>query len=434
MKNKFLKISVWVISFLVILLIVISTYSYYLTADTEEFSLSEKTTQNISRIQLQQAIEFASSFMYDQVEPSGRLIYRRKFGDEKFRTSKYNLLRHAGTVYSLYLYDNIYQQASSNSQKRFFKIRKNLISYMKKNYIKPMKNMYGMVSKKSEEGISVTKVKLGGLGLGLVAMAGYAEDSGSVSDQDKKIMNGLAEFILLLQNNDGSFTSAFNWEKKEKDYSTNSLYYPGEASLGLIFLYMFDKNPRWLEAGKKALSYLATTRKDQKKVPFDHWALIATDKLFESGVELSTKEKKLLVEHAIKIVSSVLDKQISRGKRRGAFENNDRPCSLGTYVEGFVATINLIKRSGINARDLGMNESDLDLWILGLKNITQNTVDYLYRVQVKKEDDSSFMLGAIPTVGEWRSLIKAGKQVVSQIDNNQHVISGWIGWDKLVGE
>ena len=263
MKNKFLKISVWVISFLVILLIVISTYSYYLTADTEEFSLSEKTTQNISRIQLQQAIELASSFIYDQVEPSGRLIYRRKFGDEKFRTSKYNLLRHAGTVYSLYLYDNIYQQASSNSQKRFFKIRKNLISYMKKNYIKPMKNMYGMVSKKSEEGISVTKVKLGGLGLGLVAMAGYAEESGSVSDQDKKIMNGLAEFILLLQNNDGSFTSAFNWEKKEKDYSTNSLYYPGEASLGLIFLYIFDKNPRWLEAGKKALSYLATTRKDQ---------------------------------------------------------------------------------------------------------------------------------------------------------------------------
>ena len=162
--------------------------------------------------------------------------------------------------------------------------------------------------------------------------------------------------------------------------------------------------------------------------------MIATDKLFESGVELSKEEKKLLVEHAIKIVSSVLDKQISRGKRRGAFENNDRPCSLGTYVEGFVATINLIKRSGINARDLGMNESDLDLWILGLKNITQNTVDYLYRVQVKKEDDSSFMLGAIPTVGEWRSLIKAGKQVVSQIDNNQHVISGWIGWDKLVGE
>ena len=161
-----------------------------------------------------------------------------------------------------------------------------------------MKNMYGMVSKKSEEGISVTKVKLGGLGLGLVAMAGYAEEMGSASDQDKKIMNGLAEFILLLQNNDGSFTSAFNWEKKEKDYTTNSLYYPGEASLGLIFLYMFDKNPRWVEACKKALMYLATTRKDQKKVPFDHWALIATDKLFESGVQVSKEEKKLLVEHA----------------------------------------------------------------------------------------------------------------------------------------
>ncbi len=430
-KNKILKIGISVVSFLIILYVLISAYSY-LTADTGSNKSSSSVSSSISKIQIQKAIELAGDFMNDQVEPSGRLIYRRKFGNENFRTQKYNLLRHAGTVYSLYLYDNIYQQASSNSQKRFFKIRKNLISYMKKNYIKPMKNMYGMVSKKSEEGISVTKVKLGGLGLGLVAMAGYAEEMGSASDQDKKIMNGLAEFILLLQNNDGSFTSAFNWEKKEKDYTTNSLYYPGEASLGLIFLYMFDKNPRWVEACKKTLMYLATTRKDQKKVPFDHWALIATDKLFESGVQLSKEEKKLLVEHAIKIVSSVWGKQILRGEQRGAFENNDRPCSLGTYVEGFVATRNLIRRSGIDPGDLGMSEADLNLWTSRLQDITTGTVDYLYRVQVKKEDDSSFMLGAIPTVGKWRTLLKTGKEVVSQIDNNQHVISGWIGWNKLI--
>jgi hypothetical protein len=72
-------------------------------------------------------------------------------------------------------------------------------------------------------------------------------------------LQALGRFVLFLQRDDGSFVSRYfagggpvpNWE---------SLYYPGEAALGLISLYKADPSREWLVAAARALSYLARTR------------------------------------------------------------------------------------------------------------------------------------------------------------------------------
>ena len=88
-------------------------------------------------------------------------------------------------------------------------------------------------------------------------------------------MQALGRFVVFLQRDNGSFVSKYiagrgpaaNWE---------SLYYPGEAALGLIALYKADHSREWLVAAAKALAYLARSRAGLTTVPADHWALIAT--------------------------------------------------------------------------------------------------------------------------------------------------------------
>jgi hypothetical protein len=79
--------------------------------------------------------------------------------------------------------------------------------------------------------------ELGATGLGLVALSAVDEaEPGTIPVSE---LQALGRFIVFLQREDGSFVSKYvagkgpvtNWE---------SLYYPGEAALGLISLYKVD--------------------------------------------------------------------------------------------------------------------------------------------------------------------------------------------------
>ncbi len=84
-----------------------------------------------------------------------------------------------------------------------------------------------------------------------------------------------------MQKNDGSFYSKYIPEKGGRDDSWTSLYYPGEAALGLLMLYEKDPSPEWLQGAADAMSYLSRIRYNKIIVEADHWALIATAKLLK---------------------------------------------------------------------------------------------------------------------------------------------------------
>ena len=150
-----------------------------------------------------------------------------------------------------------------------------------------------------------TTAKLGGAGLALIALGNLHQiDDGSKSVSLEQELRPLGAFIESLQNTeDGSFTCKYHWTTGPDD-SWQSLYYPGEAALGLVTLAEIEsqeseaiesephtsnhnnnnkkkKQQRWMTIASQTLLYLERYRRDTdlEEIEPDHWALLATAKL-----------------------------------------------------------------------------------------------------------------------------------------------------------
>jgi len=186
--------------------------------------------------------------------------------------------------------------------------------------------------------------KLGGAGLTLVALLSIERVQPGSSSLDE--LRRLGEFVLWMQKPDGSFYSKFVPHAGGRSDRWTSLYYPGEAALGLVMLYEHDPTPRWLAGATAAIDHLARSRAGKKHVPADHWALIATArlmKLSDQFKEPATVER--LTEHAAKICESMLDERPafpSNSVRYGGFAADGRTCPTATRLEGLLASLEFL--------------------------------------------------------------------------------------------
>jgi len=357
---------------------------------------------------LDNAIAFSMEYLANSTLDSGRFVYNASVDfDIKYSQKTYNALRHAGTLYSMYLCERILKD-NSLKEKRYL-----ASEYFVKNYIKEvLPEKYAVVSKPDEENLEAEQAKLGGSGLALLGLSSLYPE-GKI---DLKILRGLGDFIIYMQNPDGSFVSKYDTKTAKKDEKFTSLYYPGEAAYGLLFLNEVDSQKKWVEASKKALLYLANSRKNKKlDVPFDHWALLATRKLLETPDNTLTPEEKVLLQmHAQQIVLSRLNEQIKEqgNTYQGAFIDNFKLCSLGTMMEGFVAAYYItddetLKKELLSTLELG--------------------TEFLNRYQVK----TGKMRGGIPTTAYWTLANAPESAKVIRIDNVQHVLSAWITFKEI---
>ena len=348
------------------------------------------------------AIERSIKYLYNHTQESGRFVYMINSDKSvKINSKKYNNLRHAGTLYAMYLCER-YLKNNTLKQKRLLASQ-----YYIERYIKPYKDgMYAVVSIGEEEDLPDDNwVKLGAQGLALASLSNLYPE-GKV---DLEILKGLGKFIVFMQNENGSFNSKYNM-KSENLSDFNSLYYPGEAVLGLLYLYEVDSDELWLNTAKKALLYLAESRKDLgNNVPFDHWITIATKKLFETN-KVTEDEKRILQRHCEQIAYAMLDNQVidSKNPYNGVFKDNLNSASLGTKMEGLSAAYyctddkklkKLIKKS-LNA---------------GTKVLIEN--------QIKDGD----LIGGLPNKIYWK-ISENQKDKTIRIDNVQHVLSCWINY------
>lgn len=357
---------------------------------------------------LNKAIPLAIEYLGKSINENGKFVYEASVDSgKKYSPVRYNALRHAGTLYSMYLCER-YLKNYSLQGKRYL-----ASDYFIKKYVKEvLPNMYAVVSDEKEEKLESPQAKLGGAGLALIGLSNLYPDS----KIDLKILRGLGDFIIYMQNPDGSFYSKFLVDSSKKDENFVSLYYPGEACLGLLYLNEVDPQEKWILTVKKGLLYLANSRKNKgKKVPFDHWAMLATRKLFETPNNgLTPDEKRLLQKHAEQMANSILDKQIVDAGYdfRGGFIENIRLCSIGTIMEGLVAIYYCtddknLKNKVLNALNLG--------------------TDFLSRFQVKEGE----MKGGIPTTAYWRLSNASENSKIIRIDNVQHVLSAWITYQQI---
>jgi hypothetical protein len=188
------------------------------------------------------------------------------------------------------------------------------------------------------------RAKLGGTGLGLVALLSIEKlHPGFTPLSD---LQALGRFIVFMQKGDGSFYSKYIPSLGGRWDEWQSLYYPGEAALGLLMLYEKDPSDVWIESAADALAYLARSRKNSTDIPADHWALLATEKMLslENTDELSVS-RELLINHAIQISDAMLQHQIEDPERpeyAGGFSEDGRTVPTATHLEGLQAALNVL--------------------------------------------------------------------------------------------
>lgn len=289
--------------------------------------------------------EAVGAYLAGMVAPGGAFHYEYDIATSRSVSGRprYNVLRHAGSVYALVMH-------AERGGGGFGTVERAL-AFFRLAFVRPAEG--GRVAVWSlphlngdRRGLGV--VKLGGCGIGLLAMASAERARpGTVPLEE---MRGLADFILFMQRADGSFASKYAPAAGGMMTDWVSLYYPGEASLGLMALYEVDPDPRWLDAAVRTLLYLARLRRGQRKVEPDHWALIATGRLLQMAAtrpEVEARlargdDRALVVAHAVQVARFIMGEQAAArphlpARLRGAFDARGRATPTSTRLEGLLA-------------------------------------------------------------------------------------------------
>ena len=287
--------------------------------------------ESVSQVRLVDAIRAAADYLHSAGKPNGQFVYRVSI-DGQAIVPRYNILRHAGTIYALSSY---HQLVTPESKSALLPATRFLQAQI--GEVDQLPNTLAIWSDpKIHLGNSRRKAKLGGTGLGLVGLAQVERlMPGTVPIQQ---LQQLGNFLLFMQKDNGGFYSIYYPGQGRNDEWT-SLYYPGEAALGLLMLYELDADPEWRIGAVECLTYLAQLRKSQDTVPADHWALLATQALFSLPAD-TQYERRLLLAHTRQLARQILAEQRPQQDHptlHGCFTDDGRTTPTATRLEGLLA-------------------------------------------------------------------------------------------------
>lgn len=370
-----------------------------------------------------ESIALSAQYLVGAIEDNGRFTYRINLDSSITHKPRYNVLRHAGTMYALGMYHDLTQDNASKAT---------LLSageFLRFQCISPIAQESGLLAVWSRPELNHTdapvQAKLGGSGLGLVGLLSMEKASpGTTSLED---LRGLGRFLLFMQKDDGSFYSKYIPSEGGRRDNWTSLYYPGEAALGLIMLHGHDDDSRWLRGATRALTYLARSREGADKVPADHWALLATARLLsQSRSELSKVEEGLLINHAIQICENIMNQQVSLTDSAlllGGFTTDGRTTPTATRLEGLLAALQIIPGQDKVIRDR-------------ITNSIQRGMIFLTNAQVLSGEHSGAMPRAIRQLpDDGTSKVKNFNRRATEvrIDYVQHAMSAMIQYIDAFG-
>ncbi len=353
--------------------VMMTLFLWSVTMEATAFAV--KADDLVPEPDLEQRMLWATDYLAHAVTASGRFIYRSKLTGEIGDNQRYNLLRHAGALYAMAQYHSLKSPDAfaSGAMKRAAK-------YLTDHFVGPVDERADMLAVWSHpewigRPLRPLQAKLGGSGLALAALVQLEEIFPGTTDP--KLLQGLAEFLLFMQKPDGSFYSKY-FSDHGRDDSWTSLYYPGEAALGLVMLFEIDDNPRWLLAAVDALRYLARTREALDLLPADHWSLLATARLFKQKPDVLSSAalflipwdseedqrgvKQLLRDHAERLVNSILSEQIKDSESEclnGGFNAEGRVTPAATRLEGLLAAMGFLEDESLRHRVWGAVETGI---------------------------------------------------------------------------
>ncbi|KAI2496091.1 hypothetical protein MHU86_18417 [Fragilaria crotonensis] len=360
------------------------------------------------------------------------------------KQKEYNLLRHNGAIYSLSLsYTRKKDEAVLAAMQRS-------IGYLKREAISPVPDVSdteisddGKISEvpiipnllaawetKAITGDSGSvKAKLGGAGLALIALVSLEEITPGVSDLN--YLRQIGEFIKFLQHDNGSFTCRYIPTEGGKEDEWTSLYYPGEAALGLVYLATIETDAsyrqRWITVATKALMYLESLRRTQdlSEIEPDHWALLSTQRLLPL-LDPSSKEYWLVYDHGVRVVKSMLaghSKKDLKDKNKGCFTGDERTCPTATRLEGLTASLSFVRDSEMFVSEY---EDKAERLIDRMRHDIRLGIQFL--IESQETDDSHNMHGGVPVIFPAEN--HHSREV--RVDYVQHSMSAMIAYETLL--
>jgi hypothetical protein len=364
------------------------------------------------------ALSQSSQYLVDRVDKDGRFAYLVQMDPTvKVSGSEYNVLRHAGTIYALCSY---YQQYPSPE---LLAAIKRAGRYLQENCLKPFPNPDAGIDTQSSDNsetawaiwshpevsssVDGMEVKLGGSGLGLVALMSIEEIEPGFTPPAK--LMGIGRGIATMQSSDGGFYSKYLFETQDYDPDFVSLYYPGEACLGLVMLHQQHPDPLWIKTASAGLKFLVESRRGKTSVPADHWALIATEKLI-AVAKPQADFKDDLIAHAEQICEAIMKSQVydlETPEYVGGYNQQGRTTPTATRLEGLLASLFFIPKShSIYPR---------------IENSVNDGMSFLLSSHVNKGEFAGAFPGKIPS-----SMDRSPEATEVRIDYVQHAMSAML--------
>jgi hypothetical protein len=311
----------------------------------------ERSTLDAHVWPLPAAIDEAADYLSRVNGPDGRFQYRLFSDGRSVSGRDYNILRHAGSIYALGDYRTQTRDAAARAKADATIGR--AARYVLSRYVRAVPehpDLSAVWSDPGEEGGSRQAAKLGGTALTMIGVLRGLDvltDPHEV-ESDLATLQSLGRFVLYMEKPNGEFRSKYDRESGfVNDFE--SLYYPGEAILALTMLYEADHDVRWLDGAARGIAHLVEIRRGtsgtMKKLPNDHWLMIATDRFLPRYGELPSAPmaKEAMLEHAVALGQTMMDEQTdvlerSRDKDvRGAFGIDTRTTPSATRLEGLLA-------------------------------------------------------------------------------------------------
>lgn len=386
-----------------------STDAFYSNGnDCYPLTRGHRVFKEIDKDTVLHAIQLTKNNYFKHVVNSrGKFIYTYIPAEDKVE-KKYNILRHAGTTFSmLQTYELTQDEEIMNHAKKALRFLVDKVEIARSG-------------QKGKVLVERDTVKLGGNGLAIVALAKYTEITG-----DRKyltIMQELAEWIKDMQIDSGDFKA------HKLVYSTGEIsdfvsdFYIGESILALTKLHALDNNPDWIDVAENAADYLINTKnKDATKstIQHDHWLLYGLNGLYR------VRQKEMYINHVLMMTESIMDTQYLSEQKNDIEFIGGYPPQVGTLpksvpvacrTEGLSNAYELAKDYGYSEEAKRMREAI----IMGIQFQLQTQ---LREESVMHFENHSLCLGAF---------YNKFKDITIRNDFTQHNISACIACYKVM--
>jgi len=363
------------------------------------------------------AIDAGAAYLVRHLDDDGRFEYVVDVDGNPASRGRYNVLRHAGSLYGL----GMARAVDDDPATREAILRG--AGYLLRRHVAKVRGLDATQAVFSLPGEEVRRrvAKLGGSALGVLGLAAARD-----VEPDAVALGTLQElgrFLRFMQEDDGHFVSKYA-EGRGYLRDFESVYYPGEAALALATLYEIDGDPSWLDTALDAVAYLERTRRGTPvhRLPNDHWLLIAIGALadrFDAVQGPPPIDRGAVLAHGKDIARSMLLEQGATGwvpGVRGAFDPNGRITPASTRLEGLVALHGALEPG--------------DPFRARLRKAIRRGVGFVLAGQLEAPPAAAGgFVEALP--GPFSKMDREETRSI-RIDYVQHALSALVGWQRIL--